>query len=334
VHAPKKIHLVTQAYLRAWSSDGLLRPVSVRYGRQKLRSCAAVGWRREWWGSEDSTLNTVCEESCGKLEMVLPDALDAVEARWPLCLSDRAVIAQFLALHVLRTDAFADGFGPVRDESLARFRRRFPSQDGYERWRREMQSDRHRANKLLGMINKFATIFASMHWTLLRFEEPLLVTGDQPVCPVPLLTPGLEAPIGAVPRDGWLDTCEVRCPLTPDLALLASWHMGPPDPVLAGTWGHAVNINASVVAQSVEQYFQNRLREPAMPPAIWREPQRRFPPISIEILEDYSLAAAVESPLRAQTKRALEVLIEKQDRETITVITPATGPARPSLVGS
>jgi hypothetical protein len=271
-------------------------------------------------------LNGACEESCAKLENELPGALAAVEAGWPLSLDGRGVIAQFLALHVLRTRAFPDWFEPVRNSSLAQYHDRFPSRKKYEKWKREMQSDRERSKKLLSLINKLSTVFGSMHWSLLRFDEPLLITGDQPVCPVPLLGPGAIQPVAAIPRDGWLDTCEIRCPLTPRLALIATWYMGPETAPVDGTWAQAVNLNAGTRAQAVEQYFQTPEREPALPAAIFAQPQPPLlAPISIDVLPGYSMAVAAESARRDQTTKRIEELIEKQDHETITVITSEVG---------
>jgi uncharacterized protein DUF4238 len=320
VQSPKKIHLVTRGYLESWTSGGLLRPVSVRYGPQKLKAPAGVGWRKEWWGAGDDVLNRVCEENCGKLETVLPETLATVEPEWPLDLDDRAVLAQFLALHVLRTAAFTDWFTPTRDSSIAEYRDHFPNRRSYERFRLQMRSDRERSVKLLSLINKLSSVFASMHWTLLSFDEPLLVTGDQPVCPVPILTPGVESPVAASPRDGWMDTSEIRCALTPQLALLMSWHLGPTVAPVAGTWAHAVNLNTAVIGQAVEQYFQTPTRLPALAPAIFREPQRLLGPISLDVLPGYSVAEADVSPLRARTRKALEALIEDRDHETISVV--------------
>ncbi len=70
-------------------------------------------------------------------------------------------------------------------------------------------SERERAASLLGMINKLATTFGSMHWTLIRFDEPLLLTSDQPVVAVPLLDRESRH------DSGWADTVE-GCPSMAD----------------------------------------------------------------------------------------------------------------------
>jgi uncharacterized protein DUF4238 len=322
--SPRKIHVVTKAYLSGWAMNGLVIPVSVEYGKQKPKSPAAVGWDLEWWGSDDAKLNRICEEACGKLESKLPDALAAVES-WPLSQDDRAVIAQFLALHVLRTRAFPTWFAGVRDSSLAGLQERFRSRNEYETFKHQRLTDRERAVRLISLINKLGSVFGSMHWTLLHFDEPLLITSDQPVAPVPLLTPGVIEPFVALPGGGWLDTLEVRCPLTPHLALLATWHMGPEAEPVAATWQHAVNLNASSKAQAAKQFIQTPEREPAMPGAIFAQMEPPILlPISIQILPGYTLDAATRSLRREQTSKIVTALIEQQDHKTITLLTEET----------
>src|SRR5687767_11788801 len=60
----------------------------------------------------------------------------------------------------------------------------------FEDFAAEMRSDKQRAIKLLAMLNKVASGLGSMHWTLVRCDEPIITTGDHPVCLVPLLDDG------------------------------------------------------------------------------------------------------------------------------------------------
>lgn len=318
--SPKKIHVVTRTYLTGWTLNGLLRPVSVRYGPQKLKTPAAVAWEHEWWGAGAPALNEACEEACAKLENLLPDTLAAVEADWPLDTPTTAVVAELMALHVLRTRAFQQWFTPVRDASLAEYRDRFPDEQSFERWKRDMQTDRRRAERLLSAMNKLSTVLGSMHWSLLRFDEPLLITGDQPVCPVSLPTTAPVQPISAMPGAGWLDTYEVRFPLTPRLALLATWYMGTETEPIAGTREHAANLNASVARQASEQWFQTPACEPAWPAET--EGPSLLLPLAADILPGYSTGSAVASPLRSRTRKHAEDLIELQDHKTVMLTRP------------
>lgn len=120
-NAPSKIHVVTRAYLAGWAPapGGVLRPVSVEYGEQKPKNPSAVGWVKDWWGSGDPALNEACERACRPLEGIVPALLREVEERWPFAGDDddRGILGQFMALHVLRTDAAKQFFAVARENS-------------------------------------------------------------------------------------------------------------------------------------------------------------------------------------------------------------------------
>src|SRR3954464_2415417 len=84
-NAPSKIHVVTRSYLAGWAPppNRVLRPVSVKYGDQKPKAPAAVGWVDEWWGSGDPALNAACEAACAPLEGLVPSLLRNAERLWP-----------------------------------------------------------------------------------------------------------------------------------------------------------------------------------------------------------------------------------------------------------
>lgn len=324
MQSPRKIHVITKAYLQGWTLDGLLLPVSVAHGPQKLKSPAGVGWDLEWWGAGDKVLNRVCEESCQKLETVLPQALAAVQSSWPLELGDRAVLAQFLALHVLRSRAFPGWLEPIRARSLAELRERFPSDRHYKDFARVMSGDRECGKKLISLINKLGTVFGSMHWTFLRFDEPLLVTGDQPVSPVPLLGPGEVQEVAAILSAGWLDTCEIRCPLTPQLALVMTWWAGPEAGPVDGAWAHAVNLNTATTVQAVKQSFRFPGRLPALALEVFAVPQPQvLSAVATGLLPGYTNDTARSSARRELAIKKVRELIEQRDHETLTILTSA-----------
>lgn len=321
--APGKIHLVTKAYLAGWARDGLLRPVHVQYGRQKLKSPSGVGWLPSWWGAANPELNAACEEACGKLETLVPDLLSDVPRAWPPDSHTRGLLAQFAALHIVRTEAFAAWFEHERERSLTLYRDQFSTPGHYARFCKEMRSDRERAKKTLRLINKIGSLIASMHWTLLRFEQPWLITSDQPVCPVPLLGVGEQQVIQAIPAGGWVKTIEIRCPLTPHLALLATWHRDVSNvAAIDGTWEQATNLNGAMRAQTSRWRFEVPDCRPPMPPAIFREPVTAFEPLSPAILPGYSSVAARVSELRHRAQAEVQRLIEDRDDKTLTIVTP------------
>lgn len=320
MNTPSKIHLTTRAYLKRWTVNGLLRPVHPRYGPQKPKHPSAVAYERDWWSKGNPALNAACEEQCGKIETLIPDLLPRVQESWPLNLEDRATLAQLMALHVTRTAAFSEWFAVARDESLPKYEDRFTTPEGYERFRSAMFSDEERAKKIL-RINKLATVLGSMHWSLLTFENALLATSDQPVAPVPLLGAEEQEAVSPTPRRGWLETLEVRFPLSPHEALLATWYGaldGEGEPIPCD-WAAAVNLNGITRAQA-PRYFHSPSHLPAMPPAILREPLMQFEPLAPSVLPGYGTQAAFVSERRSRTSAEVTRLIEANDDATLTLI--------------
>ena len=122
-----------------------------------------------------------------------------------------------------------------------------------------------------------------MQWTLLRFDEPILITSDQPVVRSPM-PPGGSSPVTAIPPSGFYQVIEIRFPLSPRLALLTSWRDAPHGDVVDGTWQQAVNMNAVVRAQADWHWIRTMERAPALPPVILREPMTDIEPIAAQIL--------------------------------------------------
>jgi hypothetical protein len=304
------------------------RRTRAAYGERKPKNPSAVGWVTDWWGSGDPSLNEACEKACRPLEGIVPPLLRAVEERWPFASDDddRGILGQFMALHVLRTDAAKQFFAVARENSLAGMRARWDKRMPFEQFAAHMRTDKERAHKLLTMVNKLASGFSSMHWTVLRFDEPMLITSDHPVCAVPLLDAGETREVDPTPAGGWMDTIEVRFPLTPHHGLICSWHpWAEQDRPVEGTWAHAVNFNAAVRGQAGRHWFHDPSRPPPLPALIYREVDPTLQPITPEIIPGYSREVARESPLRRGVITEIEDLIERQDDSTMFVARPQLG---------
>jgi len=87
----------------------------------------------------------------------------------------------------------------------------------------EFMADQPRAEAMLKDIPRVASIFMSMCWSLVTFDQPFIGSGDQPVVWFPLLQPRQRLPIEAIPRSGFMDTAEVRFPVDPWHVLLLTW---------------------------------------------------------------------------------------------------------------
>ena len=70
---------------------------------EKPKTPAGAGWVDQRAGEGDPALNETCEQVCQKLEGLVPDLLRTAEERWPFSDDrDRALLAQFIALHGVR----------------------------------------------------------------------------------------------------------------------------------------------------------------------------------------------------------------------------------------
>lgn len=75
---------------------------------------------------------------------------------------------------------------------------------------------------MLSLGTKVTVILASMHWTLLEFSRPWLVTSDHPVVMWPL-SERARTPQPTSMDAGVLETLEVRVPVSPHQAILMTW---------------------------------------------------------------------------------------------------------------
>jgi hypothetical protein len=160
------------------------------------------------------------------------------------------------------------------------------------------------------------SVFASMHWTLVEFERPLIATCDEPVV-------GWPGGDSQPPRSfdlrssGVLGCIEIRLPLSPRHAVLMTWADVADDDRarVAGRRDHASNFNAFTAAAADRQWFH----APGPPPP---RASGRLLPLSTQLVRGYTTQAAENSRRR---ERISEIANEKigrdlEDRE-IEVVT-------------
>ena len=317
-----KNHLVTVAYLRNWcGSDGLLRVSRPSAHATTNAVPEAVGYQKAWW-SRSRELNARAEKACSRLEALASRLLNA-RARWPYEGQERATLAEFIALHVLRTRAWRRWYEGVRESALGKQ----PGDgqrgaDVFSEILRVARSDEETLGSFERMLGSVAGLLASMHWTLIEFGEPVLATSDQPVAPVRLPKNASVAPFAAMPRAGLLETLEIRFPLAPARALLLSWAPEADDRVLRGSWLDAINLNQPTIDRAEFEYFLF----PDCIAALPSDAMRWCRPLSTQLFSGYSESAARDSPHRRQVGASLEALVDRdpKDRGIIPVVRPGT----------
>lgn len=238
------------------------------------------------------------------------------------CLSDRAELAQFIAIHIVRTGAFRVFLRGVTDEAIEDFREEERlAPETFRAAAQTFRGDRMHADALLGQISRIAGLLCSMQWSLVRFDADLLIAGDQPVVVLPI-QPTALTPASAMPDSGLANTLEIRFPLDPRTLLLMCWaDPNDPDAPLQGTFSQACNANCSQRAQALREWFYLSGTTPPflVPPVM----QPSVHPISTELQSGYSLEAAVRSGRRQAADALMAQIVGAQEsRDRVRWVVP------------
>jgi hypothetical protein len=297
-------HIVPAGYLRAWTHGA---EIAMRLGATEesvTTSVRNVGVRSNFYRRErpktGETIHDV-EWSIEQLETAALPVISSLASRWPLATEDKARVAQFFGLQVVRGPAFkawheqyvqptidavpSDPVAttvPAPDESLEEVAHKLIG---------HVSSDTYRLVEMIKTARAVAVAVGSMHWTLVRFARPRLVTSDQPVVVWPL-SRGRARPCPNNLDAGVTDILEVFVPFAPDLLLLMTWVGGPDNPdVISGANRHIATANAFVVANADAQWFH----EPGVQPWLAAGPRD---PLSADLIPGYGLKAASASRRR------------------------------------
>jgi hypothetical protein len=318
---PQRIHLASRCYIRGWAINEQVAVQPEDLGAApELRNVTSVGWRHAWWG-KDRALSDAAERTLQQLENAVTPILREFGNRWPLSQSERGVIAQFMAVHTVRTSAWRAAYEAI---SLAAIN----DELAHKRWQADMEKaavaaavgDQVRVNTLMRQVPRLASLFMSMHWSLVVFDEPLIASGDQPVVSVPRLPAGPEMPIRAMPSVGFMETAEIRFPIDPFQTLLLTWnpaeHTATP---LAGEHRHAADINRTTRQQADQHWFHLPDHRPPLlsPPRL----DRHCAPISYEIVSGYTFRVARDSPRRKRADETMRALLVDREIDVMRFVT-------------
>jgi hypothetical protein len=268
----------------------------VASGTEAEKGVGGVGWQLDYWGPDQQLAEEV-ERSLSVCEDAALRLLRTLDRRWPLASTDRAQLAQFIAIHIVRTGSFRVFLRRVTDEAIEDSRQRErPAPEAFHAAAQIFRGDCMHASALLGQISRIAGLLCSMHWSLVRFDRDLLIASDEPVVVLPM-QPTAITPAAAMPNSGLANTFEIRFPLDPRMLLLMCWadHQELDAP-LQGTFAQGCNANCSQRAQALREWFYRPGTTPPflVPPLM----QPSVHPMSTELRSDYNLAAAMRSARR------------------------------------
>lgn len=304
----KRGHIVPAMYLAAWATRGQLG-VRLDDGRTVGMPTRKAGTRSRFYQRTrpDGTKIDDIEESFATSESAAAPILREIKERWPLERDTRSVLAEFLSLQYVRSPRWREWYASRSKDVVAAWVR-----DGSvvaeDKTNTEtfLLTDHRRALRMYSMIPKIASTFGSMHWTLIEFREPLLMTSDHPVVGWPLgLRSGNPQLFGH--STGIFEIFETRFPVSPTLLLLGAWVDRPisAERIVRGAKQHASNSNALSIAYSERQsYFVLDTSPPVA--------NRRLVPLSPNFFPGYDDRAVLASTLRAQVQQAINALIQRE----------------------
>ena len=314
----KHVHVTPRVYLRRFAVDGLLR--AERPGHEAMDiGVPEVAVRKRFYTLKlaDGTSSNTVENSLSVLEGKIDDAFRAIDAgTLPLPPETKAVLAEFIGVQMsrgvtyrrMRADHISKSEEWLRAHVRDLFLKHAPAARAAEADEYARNYDLSRLATQNGMVQAgietgviLTNALVNMCWTVVGFDKPALLSSDQPV--VCWYGPHRAGPWGPSMA------IEVRVPLSPTQALVASWH-DTPDP------GHVIPGDR-LAALSINHYTGRQ----ASDWAYWRpgpEPGRGLP------LHDRPITGP--PPERSRRRELTNGLVERrlEDREeTITVFTPS-----------
>lgn len=326
---PKRHHTVSAGYIGRFAHDRRVSVHKVTGGVSKIGP-RAVGYQNDFWGSEE--LATEVEQGFNKVESPVLRLLRNLPERWPLSTEDRGALAQFVAVHVIRTPAFGAFARRAGDRALESSVREVAAQHNIDENElaaaaQVMKDQRQHVRNLLGQIGRIGSMFGNMQWNLVQFEWDWLITSDQPVVMLPLQG-AVMSPASSVPASGFRDLMEVFFTLDPRQLLLMTWAEAPDSAQpLIGNHRQACSVNCAVRAQALTEWVSR----PGMTPPFHAPPilQPTIYPISTELLPGYSVQVAANSHRRAAANQLMTKLIEENaPRDRMTWVTASSDSAR------
>jgi hypothetical protein len=221
-------HIISAGYVRNWASDDVVDCEPVPEGKRIRLAASRVGVRKKFYAGsparDGSRSAGPAERARGVVENKALPLLRDLADRWPVTDSEeRAWIALWLAMILCAS--------PRRRQEIPGLVARFYAaleQDALllagltVDQRPELAEADFELDSLFEEISAVASLLGQMHWTLLRFSRPALISCDHPLSTV-LWTndPTRSAGSASVLV---LDSLELRIAVSPTAALLLSWN--------------------------------------------------------------------------------------------------------------
>jgi hypothetical protein len=316
-------HIVPEHYLENFAIGGMIAMRLVGWPTSKSVSTRDAAVRKAFYSRtrpDGSRIDDV-EWSLAQLEGVTAELLRNVAAAWPPERDTKSKLAELFAYQLIRGPQWKDWHEDFTRRFTANYQRdEAQSAEDHvaiEVAGQHLLTDTPRLTRMLSLGTKITAILASMHWTLLEFDRPWVVTSDHPVVMWPFYERA-RAPQPTSMNAGVLETLEVRVPISPQQAILMTCSDDPDDesPYVRGRRDHAANLNAFTIAQADPQWFHQ-------PGASTPAACGRLLPLSTQLFHGYTAAAASSSRRRDRTSAIVQPMIgidlDNRDIEVVTM---------------
>lgn len=248
------------------------------------------------------------EWSLSVIESAVQPVLRDVEALWPLPDEERATLAEFIAVQIVRgPNWWADRARMVREVADEARRGRITAPAGSPRAISEADIETSEAwlldntlrdTDMLRISRKLCSVLSGMTWSLLKFEQDVVALSDHPVVVWPAKFDRWSR--GFASSAAMIDALEIRMPLGPQLALLMTWRDAHDDRhPLTPDRRHARSLNELTIAQADKHW----LWKPGSSPLRGTGTMK---PISPTIWRAYSRDAVYRSKIRRQLQALMK----------------------------
>jgi hypothetical protein len=227
---PKRHHTVPKFYLEGFADGKMLHAVNIRDGSEYNTNVVNATAESHFYTVQDHPTDPgAFEAALSEAEGVAAVILRSIsEGAWPLSVNDRFAFAQFMTLQFLRVQshrqqmhhAIAANLRELETDDPVEFERVLSlpgAPEGVDFANGEVPalvSSAVHIQQISTLIPKLAVHLLGRTWVLVRFDQPALITSDDPLTPIP--DPGQGQNVGLGLENSWA----LLFPLTRELALV------------------------------------------------------------------------------------------------------------------
>ncbi|UGS36109.1 DUF4238 domain-containing protein [Capillimicrobium parvum] len=218
-------HVISAGYIRNWTVDDVVECELVDGGQRLKLPPSQVGVRKKFYAASPSPDGSrpaaVAETERGAIETRALPLIRQLGQRWPLTdAGERAWVALWIAMILCASPRQRGEIPGMVGRFLDEMEREAPLLAWLTRaGRQELREADFELDSMFDAVSTVASIIGQMHWALLRFSRPELVSSDHPIT---------QAAWSRTDAGGHVDvsllgSLEVRVPLDPRDALLLTW---------------------------------------------------------------------------------------------------------------